>query len=93
MTPSIRFRLSCKRIKKENEHITLTSFEEEDNPEIPEDPENKKEIEHMTPENKHIILETDNSALIACTVQWMNMLNDGFAERDFGKSYICQERG
>ena len=44
--------LSCKRIKKENEHITIDSFLEEDNPEIPEDPENKKEIEHMTPENK-----------------------------------------
>ena len=44
--------LSCKRIKKENGHITRTSFEEEDNPEIPEDPENKKEIEHMTPEEQ-----------------------------------------
>ena len=34
--------LSCKRVKKENEHITITSFEEEDSPEIPEDPESKK---------------------------------------------------
>ena len=47
--------LSCKRIKAENGHITIMSFEEEDNPEIPEDPDDKKEIEHMTPENKHII--------------------------------------
>ena len=36
--------LSCKRIKEENGHISLTSFEEEDNPEIPEDPQDKKEI-------------------------------------------------
>ena len=73
--------LSCKRIKAENEHITIDSFEEEDNPEIPEDPENKKEIEHMSPENKHIILETDNSVLIDCTVQWMNMLKDDLQKR------------
>ena len=56
--------LSCKRIQKENGHITIDSFQEEDNPEIPEDPEGTKETEHMTPENKHIILETDNSVLI-----------------------------
>ena len=35
----------------------------------------------MTPENKHIILETDNSALIDCTVQWMNMLNEDLQKR------------
>ena len=29
----------------------------------------------MTPENKHIILETDNAVLVDCTVQWMNLLN------------------
>ena len=73
--------LSCKRVMKENEHITIDSFQEEDNPEIPEDPENRKEIEHMTPENKHIILETDNSVLIDCTVQWMNMLNEDLQKR------------
>ena len=85
--------LSCKRIKAENEHVTIMSFEEEDNPEIPEDPEDKKEIEHMTPENKHIILETDNSVLIDCTVQCMNMLNEDLRKKDFGKSFICQEGG
>ena len=73
--------LSCKRVKEENEHITIMTFIEEDNPEIPADPENKKEIEHMTPENKNIILETDNSALIGCTVQWMNMLNKDLQKR------------
>ena len=73
--------LSCKRIMKDNEHITITSFEEGDNPEIPEDPEHKKEIEHLTPENQHIMLETDNSVLIDGTVQWMNMLNDGLQKR------------
>ena len=35
----------------------------------------------MTPENKHIILETDNSVLIDCTVQWMNMLNEDLQKR------------
>ena len=73
--------LSCKRIQKENENISIMTFLEEDNPEIPEDPENKKEIEHMTPENKHIILETDNSALIDCAAQWMNMLNEDLQKR------------
>ena len=33
--------LSCRRTKEENEHITITSFEE-DNLEIPEDPQDKK---------------------------------------------------
>ena len=73
--------LSCKGVMKENEHITIDSFQEEDNPEIPEDPENKKEIEHMTPENKHIILKADNSVLSDCTVQWMNMLNEDLQKR------------
>ena len=89
--------LSCKRIKKEQEHITITSFEEEDNPEIPEDPESKTEIEHLTPENKHIVLETDNSVLIDCTVQWMNMLNDDLQKRilervSFGKKEVEDEQ-
>ena len=68
-------KLKCKRSVDENEHIHITTFEEEDSPDIPKDPKNKKEIEHMTAENKHLILETDNSALIDCTVQWMNMLD------------------
>ena len=67
--------LKCKRIMDENEHIHISTSEEEDNPVIPKDPTNKKEIEHMTPENKQLILETDNSALIDCAVQWMNMLD------------------
>ena len=73
--------LSCKHVKEENEHISIMTFLEEDSPEIPEGPENKKEIEHMTPENKHSILETGNSALIDCTVQWMNMLNEDLQKR------------
>ena len=59
----------------ENEHIHISTFEEEDNPVIPKDPANKKEIEHMTPENKQLILQTDNSALNDCTGQWLNMLD------------------
>ena len=75
--------LSCRRIREENENISIMTFLEEDtdNPELPGDPENKKEIEHMTPESKHPFLETDNSALIDCTVQWMNMLNEDFQKR------------
>ena len=73
--------LACKRIMAENESITFTTFLEEVNPEIPPDPENKKELEHMTPENKHLILETENSPLIDCTVQWMNMLNADLQQR------------
>ena len=73
--------LACKRIKKENEHISIMTFLEEDNPELPPDPESKKEIEHMTPENKHLFLETDNSVLIDCTVHWMNMLNEDLQKR------------
>ena len=45
-------KLICKRIMDENEHIHISTFEEEDNSNIPKDPKNKKEIEHMTPENK-----------------------------------------
>ena len=41
----------------------------------------RKDIEHMTPENKHLILETDDSALIDCTVQSMEMLNKDLQKR------------
>ena len=43
--------LKCKHIIDENEHIHISTFEEEDSPDIPRDPMNKKEVEHMTPEN------------------------------------------
>ena len=45
--------LACKRVKEENQHISIMTFLEEANPELPPGPENKKEIEHMTPEKKH----------------------------------------
>ena len=35
----------------------------------------------MTPEKKHILLESDNSGLIDCTVQWMNMLNEDLQKK------------
>ena len=73
--------LKCRRIMAENEHIHITTFEEEDDPEIPKDPKNKKEIEHMTPENKQLILEIDNSALIDCPVQWMTLLNQDLQQK------------
>ena len=66
---------SCKRIMDGNEHIHISTLEEEDNPVIPKDPMNKKEIEHMTPENKQLVPETDNSGLIDCTVQWVSNKN------------------
>ena len=84
--------LSCRRIKEENEHITITSFEEKDNPEIPEDPQDTKEMEHMTPENKHIILETDNSVLIDCAVQWMKMINADLQKRIWKEFHLSRTR-
>ena len=42
--------LSCKRVKEENENISIMTFLEEDNPELPEDPEPKKEIEYDSTE-------------------------------------------
>ena len=46
----------------------------------------------MTPENKHIVLETGNSVLIDFTVQWMDMLNDGL-QKMILERVSCQERG
>ena len=74
-------KLVCKRIMDENQHIHLSTIEEEDNPKIPRDPKNKKEIEHMTPENKQLILEIDNSSLIDCTVRWLNMLDKDLQQK------------
>ena len=66
-------KLVCKRIMDENQHIHISTLGEEDNPKIPKDPQNKKEIEPLTPENKQLILEIDNSSLIDCTVQRLKM--------------------
>ena len=35
----------------------------------------------MTPENKQFILEIDNSGLIDCTLQWLNMLNNHLQQK------------
>ena len=35
----------------------------------------------MTPENKQLILEIDNSSLIDCTVQWLNMLDKDLQQK------------
>ena len=83
--------LACKRVKQENEHISILTFLEESDPELPPDPENKKEIEHMTPENKHLILETDNAVLIDCTVQWMNMHNKDLQQRILERATIAKK--
>ena len=83
--------LACKRVKEEKKNISIMTFLEEANPELPPDPENKKEIEHMTPENKHLILETDNAVLIDCTVQWMNMLNQDLQQRILERVTIAKK--
>ena len=83
--------VACKRIRKENEHISIMTFLEEANPKLPPDPENKKEIEHVTPENKDLILETDNAVLIDCTVQWMNMLSEDLQQRILERVTIAKK--
>ena len=35
----------------------------------------------MTPENKQLILEIDNSSLIDCTVRWLNMLDKDLQQK------------
>ena len=74
-------KLICKRVMDENENIKTSTFEAEDNPKGLGTIQDKKETEHMTPENKHLILEIDNSQLIDCTVQWLNMLNKVLQKR------------
>ena len=66
---------------EENAHIHIATFEEGVNPELPAEPRNKKDIEHMPPKNKQLILEIDNSALIDCSVQWMMMPNNDLQEK------------
>ena len=61
------------------------TFLEEANPELPPDPENKKEIEHMTPENKHLILETDSAILIDLHSSMDEHAQRRLATEDFGK--------
>ena len=48
----------------------------------------------MTPENKQFILETDNSALIDCTVQWMNLLDKDLQKNIVDRiSSVVKEEG
>ena len=39
----------------------------------PGDPEFKGTVERLSRENKHIILETEDNALVECTIQWLKM--------------------
>ena len=41
----------------------------------PGDPEFKGTVESLSRESKHIVLETEDDALIECTVQWISMYN------------------
>ena len=86
----------CKNLKKKNEHIKVATFETEDDPQLPVNPHGK-DMEFMIPEDKHLILEGDNSKLVDCTVTWLNMLNKDLQERvlsriqDQNKLQIKQE--
>ena len=69
--------------------MNQSSFEEEDDPDLEEDdpniplrrqddegqgdPESKGTVECLSRENKHIILEIEDDALVECTIQWLNM--------------------
>ena len=63
-------KLVCKSIMDDNEHIHISTFEEEDNTQIPKNPKNKKDREHMTPENKQLIRRLT-------TVAWLTVLFNG----------------
>ena len=47
----------------------------------PGDPEDKGMVEHLTPTNKYIILETDDSSLIDFAVQQLNVYNKGLQKK------------
>ena len=87
---------------KENKRINQSSFEEEDDPDLeeddpniplrrrdgqgPGDPEFKGTVECLSRENKHIILEAEDDALIECTIQWLNMYDENLQKRIMKKS-------
>ena len=81
---TIMLHLSLKEILDNNKHVKVSNFEDveepelaDDNPETPlprpelhtnVDPEFKNSVEHLSRENKHIILETDDDDLVECTI-------------------------
>ena len=85
------FRLELKKVLKANKNVTQDNFEDveepdlmDDDPNIPlqrrehqgrADPEFKGTVENLNRENKHIILETEDDALIECTIKWHSMCN------------------
>ena len=70
----------CKHLRDKNAHISIKTFETEDDPQLPVNPRGK-DMEYMIPEDKHIILEGDNSKLVDCTVTWLNMMNKDLQDR------------
>ena len=70
----------CKHLRDKNAHILIKTFETEDDPQLPVNPRGK-DMEYMIPEDKHIILEGDNSKLVDCTVTWLNMMNKDLQDR------------
>ena len=70
----------CNDHVRKNSHISVKTFENEDDPQIPVNPHGK-DMEFMIPEDKHIILEGDNSKLVDCTVTWLNMLNKDLQQK------------
>ena len=84
-------KLSLSTVLENNKNVTSDNFADveepdlvDDNPETllarPEgqdrgDPEYKGSVEHLSRENKNIILETDDDDLVECTLQWLRMCN------------------
>ena len=85
------FRLELKRVKQANKNVSQDNFENVEEPDFmgddpniplqrcegqgPVDPEFKGTVESLSRENKHIILETEDDALIECTIKWLSMYN------------------
>ena len=85
------FHLEVKRVFEANKQITVDNFENveepdlnDDDPNIPlqrredqgrGDPEFKGKLENLSKVDKHLILETEDDALVECTIQWLSMYN------------------
>ena len=86
------FHLNLRKVFDDNQHITTRNFEDVEEPDLvdddpdtplprtddppPSDPRFKHSVEHLSRENKHIILETDEESLVEMTIKWLNMYND-----------------
>ena len=85
------FHREVKRVFESNKQITVDNFEtveepglNDDDPNIPlqrredqgrGDPGFKGKLENLSKVDKHLILETEDDALVECTIQWLSMCN------------------